>query len=105
MPNKQQNSNKREMLYMSAKAGKTKVIKVTLENGEEKEYTLQHPGLREGVRLRGRAKDQFGNVDEEKLFDELMKHVIVSPKTTWDYWEENEGYTEVLKAATTFLIG
>ncbi len=105
MKNKKQNANKREMLYMSAKSGKQKSVIVTLENGEEKEYTLQHPGLREGVKLRGRAKDQFGNIDEEKYYEELMKHVIVQPKTNWAYWEENEGFNQVVKEASTFLMG
>lgn len=94
------NAHKREMLRMAAKSGTQKTIEV-----EGKEYTLQHPGVREGVKIRGRSKDQFGNLDEEKYYDELMKHVIVQPKTNWDYWEENDGFLEVMKEASTFLIG
>lgn len=90
---------------MAQRAGTQKTIKIKTSQGEEKEYILQHPGVREGVRIRGRAKDQFGNLDEEKYYEELMKHVIVSPKTNWDYWEENEGFLEVMKEASTFLVG
>jgi hypothetical protein len=93
------NQNKREMLKMAAKSGSQKTITV-----EEKEYVLQHPGVRAGVQIRGRSKDAMGNLDEEKYYTELMKYVIVKPKTDWEYWEENAGFLEVMKEASTFLI-
>lgn len=99
------NASKKEMLKLANKAGSQKEHTIKLENGEEVTYLFQHPGVREGVKIRGRAKDQFGTMDEEKYYEELMKHVIVQPKTNWDYWEENEGFLEVMKEASSFLVG
>jgi hypothetical protein len=98
-----QNAHKREILRMANKSGSQKEFKHTNEKGEEVTYTFQYPGLREAVKIRDRSKNQFGGLIEEKYYDELMKHVIVSPKTSWDYWEENEGFEEVLAEAGTFL--
>lgn len=107
-----QNSHKREMLYMARKEGSQKEHTVSIpgENGEatEKSYLLQHPGVRAAVQLRGRSKDSMGGIDEEKYYDELMKKVIVKPRTTWEYWEEEENaphFQEVMKEASTFLMG
>ena len=74
---------------------------------DEKEYVLQHPGVRAGVQLRDRAKDINGNLVEEKFYDELMKHVIVSPKIGWDTADEmgNAAFNELMKEASTFLMG
>jgi hypothetical protein len=102
------NANKKEMLRMAKKSGTTKEYKVieTNEQGEQVEvtYLFQHPGVRAGVQIRGRSKDATGHLDEEKYYTELMKHVIVQPKTDWDYWEEHEGFMEVIKEASSFLI-
>lgn len=99
------NSDKREMLYMATKAGSQKEYTFVNEAGEETKYLFQHPGVKGGVQLRGRSRDAMGNMDEEKYFQELMGKVIVQPKTNWDYWEENEGFNEVMKEASTFLMG
>lgn len=74
---------------------------------DEKEYMLQHPGVRAGVQLRDRAKDINGNLVEEKFYDELMKHVIVSPRVSWDTADEmgNAAFNELMKEASTFLMG
>lgn len=98
------NANKREMLRMAKKEGTQKEFPFTDSEGKETTYLFQHPGVRAGVQLRGRAKDAAGGLDEEKYYEELMKKVIVQPRTTWEYWEENEGFQEVMKEASTFLI-
>lgn len=74
---------------------------------EGKEYTLQHPGVRAGVQLRDRSKDINGNMVEEKLYTELMNHVVVNPKVTWETVEEigSKAFTELMKEASTFLMG
>lgn len=74
---------------------------------DETEYVLQHPGVRAGVQLRDRAKDINGNLVEEKFYDELMKHVIVSPKVNWDSADEmgNGAFNELMKEASAFLMG
>ncbi len=98
-------SKKREMLAMAnAKTanGTQKVVTIG-----EVEYTLQHPGVREGVKIRDRAKNQFGNIVEEKLYDEYMKNVIVQPRVTWETVEEigNTNFTELMKETGDFLMG
>lgn len=100
------------MLYMAKKEGTQKEHKVmaTGENGEavEKVYLFQHPGVREAVKLRGRAKDGMGGMDEEKYYEEIMKKIIVKPRTNWEYWEEEENaphLQEVMREASTFLMG
>lgn len=88
---------------MAQKSGEQQEYKFVDKDGNEKVYIFQYPGLREAVQIRDRSKNQFGGLIEEKYYDELMKHVIVSPKTNWEYWEEHEGFAEVLGAANTFL--
>lgn len=103
------NSNKREMLYMATKSGSQKEITISVTDQEGKpaevKYLLQHPGVKAGVQLRGRSKDMNGNLDEEKYYGEIMSKVIVQPRVNWEYWEENEGFQEVMKEASTFLMG
>jgi hypothetical protein len=99
------NANKREMLQMAKKSGSQKQYTYTDSEGKETVYTFQHPGVRGGVQLRGRAKDATGNLDEEKYYEELMKKVVVDPKNNWEYWEDNEGFQDVMKEASTFLVG
>jgi hypothetical protein len=84
-----------------AKKGTQKTIEV-----EGKKYILQHPGVRFAVKMRDMAKDHNGQLIEEKYYEEIMKHVIFTEdggKTNWDYWDENEGFTEVMMEAVRFL--
>lgn len=68
------------------------------------EYTFQHPGVRESVRLRDRSKNKSGQLVEEKYYQELMTHVIVQPKVNWDYFDEHpEVFDDVMLAAVEFL--
>ncbi|MED4977223.1 hypothetical protein NST70_13675 [Weizmannia sp. FSL K6-0777] len=81
-----------------AKIGEQK--KVTIDGIE---YTLQFPGVREVVRMRDRNKNNVGQLVEEKYYEDVMKNVIVDPKTNWDYWEEHDGFKEIMDEAATFL--
>jgi hypothetical protein len=84
-----------------AKKGSQKTIEV-----EGVKYILQHPGTRFAVKMRDMAKDHNGQLIEEKYYEELMKHVIFTEdgqKTNWDYWDEHEGFAEVIKEAVLFL--
>lgn len=81
-----------------AKIGEQK--KVTIDGIE---YTLQFPGVREVVRMRDRNKNNAGQLVEEKYYEDVMKNVIVDPKTNWDYWEEHDGFKEIMDEAATFL--
>lgn len=91
---------------MATKLGAQKIVEV-----EGIEYTLQHPGHRENARIQDRIQMGEGKVSTEKYYEELMKHVIVSPKVNWDYFEGNEkkgieavdGFEELMKEAGDFL--
>lgn len=95
-------ATKREMLKLSKNQNTQKQIIVG-----EIEYTFQHPGVRAGVQLRDRSKDFNGNLVEEKYYEELMKHVVVSPKVTWETMEEigSKEFTELMQEASKFLMG
>lgn len=81
-----------------AKIGTQKTIKV-----EGIEYTLQHPGTREFVRIQDRAQTETGLPSTEKLAEEVFKHVVVNPKVDFEYFDEHDGFDEVLKESLTFL--
>lgn len=85
-------------IFKMAKIGTQK--KVTVEGVE---YTLQFPGHREATRIQDRIQTETGGVSNEKFTEELFEHVIVDPKVSWDYFDENEGFEEVIKEAATFL--
>jgi hypothetical protein len=97
---------KGEIFKMATKLGTQKIVEV-----EGIEYTLQHPGHREATRIQDRVQLGEGKVSTEKYYEELMKHVIVSPKTSWDYFDGNEkkeiegvdGFEDVMKEAADFL--
>jgi hypothetical protein len=72
------------------------------------EFTFQHPGLRLAARIKDTSRDQYGHLADEPLFTQLMEHVIVFPKTTWEWWdaepEREDIMKEVFAEALRFLI-
>lgn len=85
-----------------AKRGEQKDIKV-----EGIEYKLQHPGLLESIRMRDRSKNEAGSLIEENIYRELMDHVIFlgdGSKVDFEYFEENEGFTDIMKEAMAFTF-
>lgn len=100
-------ASKKEMLLMSKAAQATQTEVKIFVGEEEKVFTLQHPGVREGVKMRDRSKDMNGQLVEEKYYDELMKHVIVEPRVSWETVEEmgNKAFNELMKEASSFLMG
>lgn len=85
-------------IFKMAKIGTQK--KVTVEGVE---YTLQHPGSREYTRIQDRMVGDNGVHSSEKMAEEMFKHIIVDPKVSFEYFDENEGMEQVLKEAMTFL--
>ena len=67
------------------------------------EYTFQFPGVRAAQEIVDVAKGPSGTFSDGRYNQQLMDMVIVSPKTDWDYWDEHEGYTEVMALADNFL--
>lgn len=76
--------------------------KVTI-NGTE--YTFQKVLPREWLRMRDRCKNKHGMPIEEKLYDEVLKHIVVSPKKTLDDFTDVAELEEVVTAAIRFQRG
>ncbi|TCZ76179.1 hypothetical protein E0485_15190 [Paenibacillus albiflavus] len=71
-----------------------------------KEYTFQHPGVRSASQISDRCKNKHGVQQEYKIAEEMMQHVIVSPKITWDYFGDNkQEFNDVIGAAASFMEG
>lgn len=81
-----------------AKIGTKKQVEI-----EGTEYTLQHPGTRAYTQIQDRIQREGGKMSSEKLAEELFKHVIVEPKVDFDYFDEHDGFDEVIEEAMTFL--
>jgi len=82
--------------------GKTETITVDDFDGP-KEYTFFFPGLRKAHNIVDQSRMGNGVVDNDVYDGRLMKEVIVEPKTSWDYWDDHEGYGEVMEKADQFL--
>ncbi|WP_270995629.1 hypothetical protein [Listeria seeligeri] len=68
------------------------------------EYTFQFPGTRRAQEILDESKNGYGVVVDSVYYERIMKDVIVEPKgLDLDYWDEHEGYREVMNAADTFL--
>ncbi|NQX67982.1 hypothetical protein HQN90_17815 [Paenibacillus alba] len=70
-----------------------------------KEYRFQFPGVRAAAQISDRIKNKFGVPQEEKIAEEMMKHVIVSPKLTFDSFESKKEFNDVITEAYRFLEG
>lgn len=93
-----------------AKLGKTKevVVKEKDEKGNETEvvYTLQHPGVKKAQEIiDATIVNGDGKVSTVAMYEQYMEHVIVNPKTNWEYWEEHEGMQQVMGECASFLNG
>lgn len=102
-----QNVKKLEEMKM-AKRNTVEIFAYTNKQGEETKFKFQHPGLLESIRMRDRSKNESGNgYNEENLYSELLEHVIFledGSRVNFEYFEENEGFTDVIKAATKFVF-
>ncbi|MEJ8306664.1 hypothetical protein [Saccharibacillus sacchari] len=71
-----------------------------------KEYTLQHPGVRSAAKIIDRVKNKHGVASDEKLGDEMLQYVVVSPKMKVDdFGDDYAEYVEVVNKAFSFLTG
>lgn len=75
----------------------------TSESGEH--YVFQHPGVRMVSKINDSSKNKYGVVMEERLSEEILKHVIVSPKKKIDDFTDYQDYQEVINAAYAFISG
>lgn len=76
---------------------------ITTKSG--KTYTLQHPGVRNVTRINDRVKNKHGVNSEEKICDEMFKHVVVQPKVTIDDFEDYGEMVEIANKAFYFVTG
>ncbi|MFJ8245176.1 hypothetical protein [Peribacillus asahii] len=67
------------------------------------EYTFQFPGVKSTIELLDRSRNGFNNVVDSAYYTEIMEHVIVSPRTNWEYWDKHDGLREVMHLADNFL--
>lgn len=65
-------------------------------------YTFSFPGTKRVQEILDKSKG-FAGIVETTYNELLMEEVIASPKTDWDYWDEHDGYREVMAEADRFL--
>lgn len=70
-----------------------------------KQYVFQHPGVRMVSKINDASKNKHGVVMEERLSEEVLKHVIVSPKMSLDDFTDYGELREVINAAYAFITG
>lgn len=107
--NAKKQSNRDAFQYMQTKQAEGKPMskfgkqkKVTIQGTE---YTLQHPGTRRMVELQDEAVNlNTGKPTSADLYDLYMKEVVVDPKVNYEYFDEHEGFMELMREVQSFLI-
>ena len=74
-------------------------------NVNDTEYTLQKIKPREWLRLKERCKNKHGQPNEEKMYEEVLEHIVVSPKKKLDDFEDMADLEGVVAAAIRFQLG
>ncbi len=69
----------------------------------DKEYTFQEMPSRAFLKMQNRTQDKFGNPILEKLYEEILKHIVVEPKVTIDDVKTKE-LEEVAAEAMRFQL-
>ncbi|MED1801781.1 hypothetical protein [Brevibacillus porteri] len=68
-------------------------------------YVFQHPGVRMVSKINDASKNKHGVMMEERLSEEILKHVIVQPKMKIDDFGDYQEYQETINAAYAFISG
>ncbi len=79
---------------------KQKTVKIGETN-----YTLQKVPPREWIKLKNRARDRQGNTSEEKLYEEILEHIVVDPRQGLDDFEDWEELETLMQEAITHQTG
>lgn len=66
-------------------------------------YIFSFPGTKRVQEIIDESKGLNGQIVESVYNEKLMNEIIATPQTDWDYWDENDGYREVLAEADRFL--
>ena len=75
---------------------------------ENRESVFQYPGKRRTIQIIDESSDEKGNILKEKLLDNVLKTVIVSPYVDLDYFDEEENldsYDRVTEVANIIFSG
>lgn len=87
-----------------SKKGKKETYELKDENGKAvQKYLFQFPGILKTQELIDGSTNGVGVTITKDYNESLMKHVIVDPKTDWNYWDNHAGYRRVMEAADRFL--
>ncbi|OPA77513.1 hypothetical protein BVG16_13760 [Paenibacillus selenitireducens] len=68
-------------------------------------FVFQHPGVRMVSKINDASKNKHGVVSEERLAEEMLKHVVVDPKMKIDDFTNYKEYSEVINSAYAFISG
>ncbi|NQX68487.1 hypothetical protein HQN90_20385 [Paenibacillus alba] len=68
-------------------------------------YTFQFPGIRAVTKIKDRVKNKYGILQDEKVADEVLAHVIVEPKMKIEDFNDIGEFNEVIAAAVNFMYG
>ena len=94
-----------EMRKEMANDSKFYQYKETINNVE---YVFQYPGKRRTLQIIDESSDEKGNILKEKLLDNILKAVIVSPYVDLDYFDDEEymdDYDRVTEVANIIFGG
>jgi len=72
---------------------------------KDKEYLLQHPGVRNVTKITDRIKNKYGVPLDEKMADEMLTHVVVDPKVKLDDFDDYAEVSELVQRAFLFVTG
>ena len=75
------------------------------ENINGVEYTFQKMPPRQWARLQDRCQNRYGVSLMEKLFSEILEHIVIDPKITLDDFQDWDTVEEVVRAASRFQRG
>ena len=70
---------------------------------EDVEYTFQFPGTRAAQAILDNSKGPSNTFLTLLTTRNLWTQLLLHQKSNWDYWDEHEGYREVMALADNFL--
>jgi len=84
--------------------GEQKVVEIKQEDGSVEKFTLQYPGIRVVLDIYDNAQMANGNLSRTAFADQAFAEVVVDPvKLDLDYFDEHDGFNELLDQIAEFL--
>lgn len=84
--------------------GEQKVVEIKQEDGSVEKFTLQYPGIRVVLDIYDNAQMANGNLSRTSFADQAFAEVVVDPvKLDLDYFDEHDGFNELLDQIAEFL--